>query len=345
MEIQKNCDSCCLVVQEEAVKAVAAAILRSRVGLGRPQQPSGSFLFLGPTGVGKTELAKALAEQLFYDENLLVRLDMSEYMDRYTVSKLIGAPPGYIGHEEGGQLTEPVRRRPYCVVLFDEVEKANVTVFNTLLQVLEDGRLTDSHGRTVDFKNTVIIMTSNLGAEHLVSGLTGEVTMQVARDNAIKDVKKHFRPELLNRLDEIVMFHPLSHEHLTKIVQLQVNNVANRLAEKVVSMTVTNDALDYILAASYDSVNGARPIRRWLERKVVTDISMMIVREEIDDDSIVCIDVNVDKADLVYQIDKNVVAKKTEQTLDVVILSGNKRGRSNEETLTKKIKNEVIVID
>ncbi|CAE6196181.1 unnamed protein product [Arabidopsis arenosa] len=320
-------ESCCLVVQEEAVKAVASGILRSRVGLGRPQQPSGSFLFLGPTGVGKTELAKALAEQLFYNENLLARLDM------------------YIGHEEGGQLTEPVRRRPYCVVLFDEVEKANVTVFNTLLQVLEDGRLTDSQGRTVDFKNTVIIMTSNLGAEHLVSGLTGEVTMEVARDNATKEVKKHFRPELLNRLDEIVMFHPLSHEHLTKIIQLQVNNVANRLAEKGASMTVTNDALDYILAASYDSVYGARPIRRWLERKVVTDISMMIVREEIDNDSIVCIDVNVDKTDLVYQIDKNVVAKKTEQTLDVVILSGNKRGRSNEETLTKRIKSEVIVID
>ncbi|KAG7542919.1 P-loop containing nucleoside triphosphate hydrolase [Arabidopsis thaliana x Arabidopsis arenosa] len=338
-----------VVGQDEAVKAVAAAILRSRVGLGRPQQPSGSFLFLGPTGVGKTELAKALAEQLFYDENLLVRLDMSEYMDRYTANKLIGAPPGYIGYEEGGQLTEPVRRRPYCVVLFDEVEKANVTVFNTLLQVLEDGRLTDSHGRTVDFKNTVIIMTSNLGADHLISGLTGEVTMQVAQDNAMKDVKKHFRPELLNRLDEIVMFHPLSHEHLTKIVQLQVNNVSNRLAEKGVSITVTNDALDYILAASYDSVYGARPIRRWLERKVVTDISMMIVREEIDDDSIVCIDVNVDKTDLVYQIDKKVVAKKTEQTLDVVIHSGNKRGRSNDEDhivpLTKTIKNEVIVID
>ncbi|EFH46554.1 hypothetical protein ARALYDRAFT_915385 [Arabidopsis lyrata subsp. lyrata] len=320
-----------VVGQDEAVKAVAAAILRSRVGLGRPQQPSGSFLFLGPTGVGKTELAKALAEQLFYDENLLVRLDMSEYMDRSTVNKLIGAPPGYIGHEEGGQLTEPVRRRPYCVVLFDEVEKANVTVFNTLLQVLEDGRLTDSHGRTVDFKNTVIIMTSNLGADHLISGLTGEVTMQVARDNTMKEVKKHFRPELLNRLDEIVMFHPLSHEHLTKIVQLQVNNVANRLAEKGVSMTVC-------IGLHFSS-----ELR--LERNVVTDISMMIVREEIDDDSIVCIDVNVDKTDLVYQIDENVVAKKTEQTSDVVIHSRNKRGRSNEETLTKKIKSEVIVID
>lgn len=274
-----------VVGQDEAVNAVAAAILRSRAGLGRPQQPSGSFLFLGPTGVGKTELAKALAEQLFDDENLLVRLDMSEYNERYSVSKLIGAPPGYyvlnsslflcvfvikgimethmvvpsffryIGHEDGGQLTEPVRRRPYCVVLFDEVEKASVTVFNTLLQVLEDGRLTDSHGRTVDFKNTVIIMTSNLGAEHLISGLTGKVTMQVARDSAMKDVKNHFRPELLNRLDEIVMFHPMSHEHLRKIVQLQMKNVANRLAEKGVSMTYTNDSLDYILAASYDSVN------------------------------------------------------------------------------------------
>ncbi|XP_023635304.1 putative chaperone protein ClpB2, chloroplastic [Capsella rubella] len=338
-----------VVGQDEAVNAVAAAILRSRVGLGRPQQPSGSFLFLGPTGVGKTELAKALAEQLFDDENLIVRLDMSEYNEKHSVNKLIGAPPGYIGYNEGGQLTEPVRRRPYCVVLFDEVEKANVTVFNTLLQVLEDGRLTDSHGRTVDFKNTVIIMTSNLGAQHLISGLTGDITMQVARDSAMKEVKNHFSPELLNRLDEIVMFHPMSHEHLRKIVRLQMKNVANRLAEKGVSMTVTDDALDYILAASYDSVYGARPIRRWLERKVITDISVMIVREEIDEDSIVCIDVNEAKTDLHYRVDKNVVVK-TEK--DVTIRPRIKRERNDEGhilTSTKKRKpnntNEVILLD
>lgn len=244
-----------VVGQDQAVGAVAEAVLRSRAGLGRPQQPTGSFLFLGPTGVGKTELAKALAEQLFDDENLLIRIDMSEYMEQHSVARLIGAPPGYVGHEEGGQLTEAVRRRPYSVVLFDEVEKAHISVFNTLLQVLDDGRLTDGQGRTVDFRNTVIIMTSNLGAEHLLSGLMGKCTMQVARDRVMQEVRRHFRPELLNRLDEIVVFDPLSHDQLRKVARLQMKDVASRLAERGIALAVTDAALDYILAESYDPVS------------------------------------------------------------------------------------------
>ncbi|KAK4568059.1 hypothetical protein RGQ29_003712 [Quercus rubra] len=252
----------------QAVGAVAEAVLRSRAGLGRPQQPTGSFLFLGPTGVGKTELAKALAEQLFDDENLLVRIDMSEYMEQHSVSRLIGAPPGYVGHEEGGQLTEAVWRRPYSVVLFDEVEKAHIFVFNTLLQVLDDGRLTDGQGRTVDFRNTVIIMTSNLGAEHLLSGLMGKVSMQVARDRVMQEVRKHLRPELLNRLDEIVVFDPLPHEQLRKVARLQMKDVESRLAERGIALAVTDAALDFVLVESYDPVYGARPIRRWMEKRV-----------------------------------------------------------------------------
>ncbi|CAA7043908.1 unnamed protein product [Microthlaspi erraticum] len=265
---------------------------------------------------------------------LIIRLDMSEYMEKYSVTRLIGAPPGYVGYNKGGQLTEAVRRRPYCVVLFDEVEKAHVDVFNTLLQVLEDGRLTDSHGRTSDFTNSVIIMTSNLGADHLLSGLSGEVTMEVARDQVMQAVKKHFRPELLNRLDETLVFDPLSQEQLRKAVQLQMKNVAFRLADKGVAMAVTNAALDYVLAASYDPVYGARPMRRWLERNVVTKLSQMILRDEIDDNSTVYIDVNATKTDLVYRIDKKRgLVEENEQNSDVVILFGNKRRKPNEELL------------
>ncbi|KAL9375144.1 hypothetical protein Peur_032023 [Populus x canadensis] len=309
-----------VVGQDQAVNAVAEAVLRSRAGLGRPQQPTGSFLFLGPTGVGKTELAKALAEQLFDDENQLLRIDMSEYMEQHSVSRLIGAPPGYVGHEEGGQLTEAVRRRPYSVVLFDEVEKAHISVFNTLLQVLDDGRLTDGQGRTVDFRNTVIIMTSNLGAEHLLSGLLGKCSMQVARDRVMQEVRKQFRPELLNRLDEIVVFDPLSHDQLRKVARLQMKDVASRLAERGIALAVTDAALDYILAESYDPVYGARPIRRWLERKVVTELSRMLVREEIDENSTVYIDAGPGQ-DLVYRVEKNggLVNATTGQKTDVLI--------------------------
>ncbi|CAA6660989.1 unnamed protein product [Spirodela intermedia] len=267
-----------VVGQDQAVNAVAEAVLRSRAGLGRPEQPTGSFLFLGPTGVGKTELAKALAEQLFDDENLLVRIDMSEYMEQHSVSRLIGAPPG-------GQLTEAVRRRPYSVILFDEVEKAHVSVFNTLLQVLDDGRLTDGQGRTVNFTNSVIIMTSNLGAEHLLSGLAGKTTMESARNRVLQEVRRHFRPELLNRLDEIVVFDPLSHEQLKKVARLQMKDVAARLADR--------------------GVYGARPIRRWLEKRVVTELSRMLIREEIDENTTVFIDAEAGKRELIYRVDKN----------------------------------------
>ncbi|KAJ6676882.1 CHAPERONE PROTEIN CLPB3 CHLOROPLASTIC [Salix viminalis] len=333
-----------VVGQDQAVNAVAEAVLRSRAGLGRPQQPTGSFLFLGPTGVGKTELAKALAEQLFDDENQLVRIDMSEYMEQHSVARLLGAPPGYVGHEEGGQLTEAVRRRPYSVVLFDEVEKAHVSVFNTLLQVLDDGRLTDGQGRTVDFRNTVIIMTSNLGAEHLLSGLLGKCSMQVARDRVMQEVRKQFRPELLNRLDEIVVFDPLSHDQLRKVARLQMKDVASRLAERGIALAVTDAALDYILAESYDPVYGARPIRRWLERKVVTELSRMLVREEIDENSTVYIDAGPDGHGLAYVVEKNggLVNASTGQKSDVLIQIP-KGPRDEAAQKVKKMKIQEIV--
>ncbi|XP_009402827.2 chaperone protein ClpB1 isoform X1 [Musa acuminata AAA Group] len=310
-----------VVGQHQAVEAVAEAVLRSRAGLGRPQQPTGSFLFLGPTGVGKTELAKALAEQLFDDENLLVRIDMSEYMEQHSVSRLIGAPPGYVGHEEGGQLTEAVRRRPYSVILFDEVEKAHIAVFNTLLQVLDDGRLTDGQGRTVDFTNTVIIMTSNLGAEHLLAGMVGESSMQIARERVLLEVRKHFRPELLNRLDEIVIFDPLSHDQLRKVARLQMKDVALRLAERGIALAVTDAALDIVLSESYDPVYGARPIRRWLEKKVVTHLSKMLIRGEIDENTTVYIDTARGKKELHYRVERNggFVNATTGQKSDILI--------------------------
>ncbi|KAK8617163.1 hypothetical protein V6N13_117130 [Hibiscus sabdariffa] len=331
-----------VVGQNQAVGAVAEAVLRSRAGLGRPQQPTGSFLFLGPTGVGKTELAKALAEQLFDDENQLIRIDMSEYMEQHSVARLIGAPPGYVGHEEGGQLTEAVRRRPYSVVLFDEVEKAHISVFNTLLQVLDDGRLTDGQGRTVDFRNTVIIMTSNLGAEHLLSGLSGKCSMQVARDRVMQEVRRHFRPELLNRLDEIVVFDPLSHDQLRKVARLQMKDVASRLAERGIALAVTDAALDYILAESYDPVYGARPIRRWLEKRVVTELSRMLVREEIDENTTVYIDAGPEGNELVYRVEKNggLVNAATGQKSEVLIQIPNGATRDDAAQAVKKMKIE-----
>ncbi|WCJ35852.1 Chaperone protein ClpB [Euphorbia peplus] len=334
-----------VVGQDQAVEAVAEAVLRSRAGLGRPQQPTGSFLFLGPTGVGKTELAKALAEQLFDDDNQMVRIDMSEYMEQHSVARLIGAPPGYVGHEEGGQLTEAVRRRPYSVILFDEVEKAHLSVFNTLLQVLDDGRLTDGQGRTVDFRNTVIIMTSNLGAEHLLSGLTGKCSMQVARDRVLQEVRKHFRPELLNRLDEIVVFDPLSHDQLRKVAKLQMKEVAVRLAERGIALAVTDAALDYILAESYNPVYGARPIRRWLEKKVVTELSRMLIREDIDENSTVYIDAGPSGSDLVYRVENNggLVNAATGEKADVLIQIPGGSTKSDAAQKVKKMKIEEIV--
>ncbi|KAK4776694.1 hypothetical protein SAY86_005382 [Trapa natans] len=330
-----------VVGQDQAVSSVAEAVLRSRAGLGRPQQPTGSFLFLGPTGVGKTELAKALAEQLFDDENLLVRIDMSEYMEQHSVSRLIGAPPGYVGHEEGGQLTEAVRRKPYSVVLFDEVEKAHIAVFNTLLQVLDDGRLTDGQGRTVNFTNAVIIMTSNLGAEHLLSGLQGKCTMQVARDRVMQEVRRHFRPELLNRLDDIVVFDPLSHDQLRKVARLQMKDVASRLADRGVALAVTDAALDHVLAESYDPVYGARPIRRWLEKKVVTELSKMLIRGEIDENSTVSIDAAPSGDTLAYRVEGNggFVNATTGQKSEILIQLPN-RPRSDAAQAVKKMRIE-----
>ncbi|GAA0140169.1 protease [Lithospermum erythrorhizon] len=335
-----------VVGQNHAVSAVAEAVLRSRAGLGRAQQPTGSFLFLGPTGVGKTELAKALAEQLFDDDKLIIRIDMSEYMEQHSVARLIGAPPGYVGHEEGGQLTEAVRRRPYSVILFDEVEKAHNAVFNTLLQVLDDGRLTDGQGRTVDFTNTVIIMTSNLGAEYLLKGLMGKCTMESAREMVMQEVRKHFKPELLNRLDEIVVFDPLSHDQLRKVCRFQLKDVASRLAERGIAMGVTEAALDIILAESYDPVYGARPIRRWLEKHVVTELSKMLIREEIDENSTVFIDASIDGKGLTYRVEKNggLVNEATGQKSDVLIQLPNGPTRSDAKS-AKKMRIEEIEDD
>ncbi|KAL8230733.1 hypothetical protein R6Q57_000511 [Mikania cordata] len=331
-----------VVGQDQAVSAVAEAVLRSRAGLGRAQQPTGSFLFLGPTGVGKTELAKALAEQLFDDEKLMIRIDMSEYMEQHSVARLIGAPPGYVGHEEGGQLTEAVRRRPYSVVLFDEVEKAHQSVFNTLLQMLDDGRLTDGQGRTVDFTNTVIIMTSNLGAEYLLKGLSGKTTMANAREMVMQEVRKHFKPELLNRLDEIVVFDPLSHDQLRKVARLQMKDVAARLADRGVALGVTEAALDVILSESYDPVYGARPVRRWLERRVVTELSKMLIREEIDENSTVYIDTGMNGEELSYRVEKNggLVNATTGQKSDILIQVPNANGgvRSDAAQAVKRMK-------
>lgn len=271
-----------VIGQDEAVEKVSDAILRSRAGIQDPNRPLGSFLFLGPTGVGKTELAKALAEALFDDENNIVRIDMSEYMEKFSVSRLIGAPPGYVGYEEGGQLTEAVRRKPYAVVLLDEIEKAHPDVFNILLQVLDDGRITDSQGRTVDFKNTIIILTSNLGSPYILDGINanGEIS-EDARQKVDQLLKQSFRPEFLNRLDEIVFYKPLMKTEIYQIVDLMLNNLRKRLEEKQLSLTVTNAAKDYIISNGYDINYGARPLKRWIQQKVETLLARKIIAEDI----------------------------------------------------------------
>ncbi len=283
-----------IVDQEEAVGAVAEAIRRGRVGLKDPRRPIGSFIFLGPTGVGKTELARALAQFLFDDENSMVRLDMSEYMEKHTVSRLIGAPPGYVGYEEGGQLTEAVRRRPYRVILLDEVEKAHPDVFNVLLQLLEDGRLTDGHGRTVDFKNTVIIMTSNLGTEEFQRQAIGfghrdEADEERMRKNIESALKQTFRPELLNRIDDVIIFHPLTEEHLKDIVELLIQEVEKRLAERNIKLEISSEAKAWLVKRGYDPVYGARPLRRAIQRYIENPISIRILQGEFKEGDTVAI--------------------------------------------------------
>ena len=274
-----------VVGQDEAVRLVSEAILRSRAGISDPNRPIGSFLFLGPTGVGKTQLAKTLAKTLFDDENNMVRIDMSEYMEKYSVSRLIGAPPGYVGYEEGGQLTEAVRRHPYSVVLFDEVEKAHPDVFNVLLQVLDDGRITDSQGRTVDFKNTIIILTSNLGSSYILEGITpeGEIS-QEAKDQVNALLKSSFRPEFLNRLDEIVFYKPLSKENIGSIIDLQMKDLRERLQAKQITLEMTDAAKQYIIDNAYDPIYGARPLKRFLQSHVETLLAKKIIAGEIGSD-------------------------------------------------------------
>jgi ATP-dependent Clp protease ATP-binding subunit ClpB len=279
-----------VVGQHEAVRAVADAVLRARSGIKDPNRPIGSFLFLGPTGVGKTELARALASTLFDDEGNLVRIDMSEYMEKHTVARLIGAPPGYIGYDEGGQLTEAVRRRPFSVILFDEIEKAHHDVFNVLLQVLDDGRLTDSQGRTVDFKNTVLIMTSNIGSPQILEAQQKRSSYEDVRTLVMGELRQHFRPEFLNRVDETVVFHPLGSEHLTKIVEIQLERLKTRLAERRIALTITPDALRQLGERGYDPVYGARPLKRLIQQDLETPIARQLVKGELRDGDTAAVD-------------------------------------------------------
>ena len=285
-----------VIGQDEGVTKVTEAIIRSKAGIKDPSKPIGSFLFLGPTGVGKTELAKALAECLFDDEKNMVRIDMSEYMEKYSVSRLIGAPPGYVGYEEGGQLTEAVRRRPYSVVLFDEIEKAHPDVFNVLLQVLDDGRITDSQGRTVDFKNTILIMTSNIGSQYLLDGIDENKNItKEAEEMVMNDLRAHFRPEFLNRLDEQIMFMPLTKDNIGGIIELLIKDLNKRLSERNLSIELTDAAKKYVVDCGYDPVYGARPLKRFIQKNVETLAGRLILNGEIDDGGVILIDLVDDK--------------------------------------------------
>ncbi len=285
-----------VIGQEEAVTKVTEAIIRSKAGIKDPSKPIGSFLFLGPTGVGKTELAKSLAANLFDNEANMVRIDMSEYMEKHSVSRLVGAPPGYVGYDEGGQLTEAVRRQPYSVVLFDEIEKAHPDVFNILLQVLDDGRITDSQGRTVDFKNTILIMTSNIGSSYLLEGINenGEITEE-ARNRVEHELKNHFRPEFINRLDEIIMFKPLTRDNISGIIDILMDNLNDRVADKDLSITLTEAAKDYITEHGYDPVYGARPLKRYLQKNVETMAAKLILGDDLETGNRIIMDVENDK--------------------------------------------------
>jgi ATP-dependent Clp protease ATP-binding subunit ClpB len=276
-----------VVGQDEAITAVSDAVRRARAGIQDPDRPIGSFIFMGPTGVGKTELARALAEFLFDDEQAMVRIDMSEYQERHTVSRMIGAPPGYVGYDEGGQLTEAVRRRPYAVVLFDEIEKAHPEVFNVLLQLLDDGRLTDGQGRTVDFKNTVVIMTSNIGSQQIQDHQGDEAEM---RRLVTEAMRQHFRPEFLNRVDDMIIFHPLDAEVLKRIVDIQVAQVQRRLADRKVQIEMTDAARELLAEEGFDLVYGARPLKRVIQRDVLNPLAARILAGEVHEGSTVMVD-------------------------------------------------------
>jgi len=291
-----------VIGQDEAVTKVSEAILRSRAGIQDPNRPIGSFLFLGPTGVGKTELAKALAQSLFDDEKNIVRIDMSEYMEKHSVSRLVGAPPGYVGYEEGGQLTEAVRTHPYSVVLFDEVEKAHPDVFNILLQVLDDGRITDSQGRTVDFRNTIIILTSNLGSSYILDGIDDQGVLSVsARDQVFALLRTQFRPEFLNRLDEIVLYTPLTRDQIAQIMHLMLKKLEQRLSERQLRIAITPEAENFIIDNGYDSAYGARPLKRFIQRTVETAVAKLLISEIVPENSLLQVDVSNDEIIVTHQ--------------------------------------------
>jgi ATP-dependent Clp protease ATP-binding subunit ClpB len=291
-----------VVGQDEAIQAVANAIRRARAGLQDPNRPLGSFIFLGPTGVGKTELARALAEFMFDDEHAMIRIDMSEYQEKHTVSRLIGAPPGYVGYDESGQLTEAVRRRPYSVVLFDEIEKAHPEVLNVMLQLLDDGRLTDGKGRTVDFKNSVVIMTSNLGSQYIAEAAerTGELSEGVRRQ-VTEALRQHFRPEFLNRVDEIIFFHSLDREHMKQIIDIQLRGLMKRLEERKIRVELTERAKDFLVQEGYDPTYGARPLKRTIQRRVLDPLALRVLEGEFREGDQVVADTGPDGLTFVKQ--------------------------------------------
>jgi ATP-dependent Clp protease ATP-binding subunit ClpB len=301
-----------VIGQDEAVTAVAEAVIRARSGLKDPNRPIGSFIFLGPTGVGKTELARALAEFLFDDEHAMIRIDMSEYQEKHTVARLVGAPPGYVGYEEGGQLTEAVRRRPYSVVLFDEIEKAHHDVFNVMLQVLDDGRLTDGQGRTVDFKNTIVIMTSNVGSQRILEyrgGFEG-AGFDRMKEAVLVEMRRHFRPEFLNRVDEMIVFHSLSEDHLKQIVEIQLDRLRARLTDRHMTLQLTDTARANLVRTGYDPAYGARPLKRAIQKKIETPLGRMLIRGDIRDGQTVVVDASDVSGDLRFTgVDEPVAAR------------------------------------